>query len=425
MSRTKEVCHPRELMILIPTAVLAMLPYSFRLSRQGHIFDLATACQQEKVAWLSSIRESLAHSSDHWVNEPISSLRVEGKGELVSSNLDGPFEAVNALPTIQSISDMAESCTSRAEDTSATVRPRLQSAKSDGGTLSTSRRSSTASVKSIFMPLTAMDNDTILIRKSSASSRAYVDLGLQDVISEPCVAARSLATSREQELFSASTIARPATLSRTATNLSRAKSRLMRHDSVRVPRRNILDTGDDIQTSPTKSVFRAQNSTQRKRKRFSINSANSEAESLIFPPSTGRLSPSSGPSLPGSEPSSGQNSANSSPVHEGPDILGTITSSTFVPSAFPAPAPLRPTASSSLVGNMREFFVGGSQRTGPAVTISDPASTKGKFKKWISSKSVRQKPFASASDIESRLEDTNKTLALEGCDDQIVGTPTN
>jgi hypothetical protein len=83
-----------------------MLPCSFRLSIREHRFELAAACQREKDAWMRSIQESLTQSPT-WSNEPTSSLEFDGKGELISSALDdGPFEAINALPTIQSIPEL-------------------------------------------------------------------------------------------------------------------------------------------------------------------------------------------------------------------------------------------------------------------------------------------------------------------------------
>ncbi|KAK0490862.1 hypothetical protein IW261DRAFT_1556027 [Armillaria novae-zelandiae] len=86
----------------------ALLPCSFRLSCKGHRFELAAACQKEKDAWMSSIRESLSHTSSSWINEPTSSLQFDGKGELVPSALDGPYETIHALPTIQSIPDIGK-----------------------------------------------------------------------------------------------------------------------------------------------------------------------------------------------------------------------------------------------------------------------------------------------------------------------------
>ncbi|KAK0230944.1 hypothetical protein IW262DRAFT_1445230 [Armillaria fumosa] len=213
----------------------ALLPCSFRLSCKGHRFELAAACQKEKDAWMSSIRESLSHTSSSWINEPTSSLQFDGKGELVPSALDGPYETIHALPTIQSIPDIGKNMdqpelTATLLDTLAHDPHPSKPYKAE--TAAPSRRSSTASVKAIFTPT---EPDIIVIRRSSPSARLQVDHGLRDVTSEPCLAARSHATSREEELFQAPNIARPG-LPRNSSGLS-MKSRLKKHESVRVRRR--------------------------------------------------------------------------------------------------------------------------------------------------------------------------------------------
>ncbi|KAJ7498755.1 hypothetical protein FB451DRAFT_1014407, partial [Mycena latifolia] len=219
------------------------LPCTFSLSCKGHQFDLTAACQREKDAWLSSIHQSRLHPPT-WINEPTSSIQLDGKGELIPSTLDGPFEIINALPTIQSLPELAK------DD----VYPDLTEAvlaafRSEGGQSQVSklqapsksepvasRRSSTASVKAIFSP--SSDSDTIVIRRSSPTARSQVDQGLQDVISEPVLAARSHASTRD-ELFQAPKILRTSfTRSNSALSLTGlTKNRLSRHESVRVPRK--------------------------------------------------------------------------------------------------------------------------------------------------------------------------------------------
>jgi hypothetical protein len=114
-----------------------------------------------------------------------------------------------------------------------------------------SRRSSTASAKAIFVP-TLSDMDTIVIRRSSPSARAQVDQGLQDVISTPCLAARSHASTHEEELFQAPKITRSNfTMSNSGLSMAgamgvAAKNRLMKHQSVRVPRRRSLIDHQDF-----------------------------------------------------------------------------------------------------------------------------------------------------------------------------------
>jgi hypothetical protein len=232
------VCFRRILHQASTERFTAMLPCSFRLGVREHRFELAAACQREKDAWISSIRESLMQSPT-WINEPTSSLEFDGKGELISSGLDdGPFEAINALPTIQSIPELVSNSEDpEMPDPSETmfskvefpIRPDLESP---------SRRSSTASVKAIF---TSSESDTIIIRRSSASARSRVDLGLQDVTSQVCLTARLYASSRE-ELFQVPKISRSGFIHSHSglTMAGIAKNRLTRHESIRILRRKSL-----------------------------------------------------------------------------------------------------------------------------------------------------------------------------------------
>ncbi|KAG6833911.1 hypothetical protein H0H87_007922 [Tephrocybe sp. NHM501043] len=229
----------------------AILPFSFRISCKDHHFELAAACQREKDAWLESIRESRNHKPT-WINEPTSSLCFSCKGDLIPSALDdGPFELVNILPTIQSIPELASNTEySGLTDTLQMVfgsdtkhrRPTGQDVvvKQDSDPLS--RRSSTASVKGIFSPLTS-DSETIVIRRYSSSARSRVDQGLRDVISQLCLTARSHASIKDEELFPAPRATRGMFV-RSQSGLSisgmAAKSRLTRHESVRVLRRKSL-----------------------------------------------------------------------------------------------------------------------------------------------------------------------------------------
>ncbi|KAK0206391.1 hypothetical protein DFS33DRAFT_1239634, partial [Desarmillaria ectypa] len=254
----------------------ALLPCSFRLNCKGHRFELAAACQKEKEAWMSSIRESLSHSSSSWINEPTSSLQFDGKGEHVPSTLDEPCETIHALPTIQSIPDVGKNLDQR--ELTATLLDTLAhdphpSKPYKAETAAPSRRSSTASVKAIFTPMSSSEPDIIIIRRSSPSARLQVDHGLRDVISEPCLAARSHATRREEELFQAPNIARPG-LPRNSSGLS-MKSRLKKHESVRVRRRKSTIDGSEISQLPSRkpSNSRAQSLTAKKRpKKLSITS---------------------------------------------------------------------------------------------------------------------------------------------------------
>lgn len=267
----------------------ALLPCSFRLSCKDHRFELAAACQKEKDAWMSSIRESLSHTSSSWINEPTSSLQFDGKGELVPSALDGPYETIHALPTIQSIPDIGKNMdqpelTATLLDTLAHDPHPSKPYKAE--TAAPSRRSSTASVKAIFTPT---EPDIIVIRRSSPSARLQVDHGLRDVTSEPCLAARSHATSREEELFQAPNISRPG-LPRNSSGLS-MKSRLKKHESVRVRRRKSTIDGSDVSQLPSKkaATSRAQSLTAKRRpKKLSIISTNSDGDYIFFLPAAER-----------------------------------------------------------------------------------------------------------------------------------------
>ncbi|KAG5653029.1 hypothetical protein H0H81_002651 [Sphagnurus paluster] len=250
----------------------AMLACSFRLSSKDHRFELAPACQREKEAWLNYIRESRNHIPS-WINEPTSSLRFDCKGELIPSTLDdGPFELVNALPTIQSIPELANNSTDRGLDLLfTTVETEVKQRKSPRQEFAwrqepdpPSRRSSTASVKGIFSPMTS-DSETIVIRRSSASARSRVDQGLQDVISQLCLTARSYASVKDEELFQAPKATRSGFV-RSQSGLSMAgmaKSRLTRHESVRVLRRKSLIDKPDLPSSK-KSSSSGQSTTSRK-----------------------------------------------------------------------------------------------------------------------------------------------------------------
>ncbi|KAG6854873.1 hypothetical protein C0991_012063 [Blastosporella zonata] len=240
----------------------ATVPCSFRISCRDHRFELAAACQREKDAWLRSIRESRNHTPT-WINEPTSSLRFDGKGDLIPSALDdGPFELLNILPTIQSIPELAGNAeypgvtdillTAFGSNTMHR-RPTRQDmmVKHDSDPLS--RRSSTASVKGIFYPLSS-ESETIVIRRYSASARSRVDQGLRDVISQLCLTARSYASIRDEELFPSPRATRGGFV-RSQSGLSisgmAAKSRLNRHESVRVLRRRSLIDRPDCLSRPS------------------------------------------------------------------------------------------------------------------------------------------------------------------------------
>lgn len=261
---------------------IAMLPCSFRLSCSGHSFELAAACQREKEVWISAIRESLSVPPT-WTDEPTSSLRSDGKGELLPSTLeDGPFEAINPLPTIQSIPELTNDSDypdfneslfgvlgGDTKQTKMLARHDIAGLDPPSHIIPPSRRSSTASVKAIFSPMSS-ESDTIVIRRSSPTARLQVDQGLQDIISAPCLTARSYACSHEEELFQAPKSNRSG-FSRSNSGLSMAsmgvvaKNRLTRHESVRVPRRkSLLDGPETIPKVSKTSISRAKSLASRR-----------------------------------------------------------------------------------------------------------------------------------------------------------------
>jgi hypothetical protein len=375
-----------------------MLPCSFRLSIQEHRFELAAACQREKDAWMRSIRESLTQSPT-WTNEPTSSLEFDGKGELISSALDGPLEAINALPTIQSIPELA----SNSEDPEKTVSllatldttdvKKKMSSKFDfpirQDSEPPSRRSSTASVKAIF---SLSESDTIVIRRSSASARSRVDLGLQDVISGVCLTARLYSSSREEELFQAPKIGRPG-FARSPTGLSMAgmaKNRLTRHESIRVLRRkSLLDRPNLL---PNNKASSSQSlATRRQTKHLGITPL-LELDNHL--PCTRNPDPLSPFSQSSSVTASTPDSASGSPIQRSA-ILGTSSQ------AFEVTTPLK--SSRSFVDNMMGFF---GPRSSSPVSLTPAASnqsldielpanktyTSGSIKLWSLHRRARSAP---------------------------------
>jgi hypothetical protein len=113
-----------------------------------------------------------------------------------------------------------------------------------------SRRSSTASVKAIFSPVS---ESTILIRRASPPARLQVERGLRDVFSDLCLSARFHANTHEEELFQAPKVIRSG-FSRSSSGLGMAgmgvaaKNRLTKRESVIVQRRT---SGIDAYVQPS------------------------------------------------------------------------------------------------------------------------------------------------------------------------------
>lgn len=228
--------------------------------------------------WLSSIREARSHTATYWINEPVSSLHIDGKVE----PLDEQCDTITSLPISQSFvekrrhSDYPELTESLREALATDPKASKQKVSDIP-----SRRSSTASVKGILYPNIPSNPDTVLIRRSSPSARQTVDQGLRDVISEPCLTARTYASSREEDLFQASSITRSGP-TRSQSTLS--MSRLKKHESVRVPRRqSVLEPYDPTTLTSRKAASRAKSLTFKKRpQKLNLTSTNSEGECVIF-----------------------------------------------------------------------------------------------------------------------------------------------
>ncbi|THV08383.1 Dbl homology domain-containing protein [Dendrothele bispora CBS 962.96] len=340
----------------------AWLPCSFRLSCMGHEFELAAACQQEKDVWMNAIREALLYPESSWVQEPVSSLKADGKGELIPSGLDGPFEAINSLPTIQSVSSLTKDHDIEPEQ----ISPEAVMVETNFPSSSThrampSRRSSSTSTKAGFTPIST-DSDTVIIKRPILSSRNTVDQGLQDVISELCSTARSQAISREQELFQPPHVTQLGSTSRPPTSSGTTKSRLKKHESVRVSRCKSFADSDEIRRG-LKEAIRTRSLSAKKLPHRPNTIASNSADSASFPFIQSPVStpPFSRPSsiAPTSNPNSGANS----PTEK----------SALVPLAMPSVDGLeyrsRP---ASLVGSVRGLLVPASKASTSTLLTMTP-----------------------------------------------------
>ncbi|KAF8663392.1 hypothetical protein AX16_000965 [Volvariella volvacea WC 439] len=257
----------------------AWMPWSFRLSCKGHMFELAASCHREKIMWLDALREALKEAPC-WINEPVSSLMRDGKGELVPSSLDEePFESLTALPTIQSIPELTAD--SSQQDMMESVlltfpsgqkRQRRASRNELFRQEPPSRRSSTASVKAIFAPMSS-DPETLIIRRCSVAVKAQVDSGLHDILSQSCLTARTHATMHEEELFRAPKNAKtPFSRSTSAMSVTgTAKNRLSLHESVRVPRRKSMIEGPEYGSTQSEMLKTKHSAHRRLSDRLTLN----------------------------------------------------------------------------------------------------------------------------------------------------------
>lgn len=212
---------------------------------------------------MTAIHEAVAVSPT-WFYEPLSSLQADDKPQSASAVDDAPLEFGTPLPTIQSLSELESQADPLVPEPATRPKSRLDSRQRPNSRLdmalrqeqqmqvtslaAVSRRSSTASVKAFFSPL-SLDPSTRITRPSS-QVRQQVDQALHDVISEHLMAARSQALMREEDLFQVRR--KPgAVMARSNSGLSitgamNLAAKRRRHDNVLASRRKgSLDGGSD------------------------------------------------------------------------------------------------------------------------------------------------------------------------------------
>ena len=278
-----------------------MLPCSIRLSSGEQHFELAAACKREKDSWLCSINESLTHAPP-WTQEPTPSFRFDGKGEFLPGDGNGHCESPSGLPTIRSIPELGNTSeTDFSEPFFASLRGHVRSKKKRRGyevSRPPSRRSSSTSVKAIFLPINS-DIETVVIQRSSPTARLQVDQELQDVVSQSCLTARSYAFAHEQELFQAPKANKStSSFSRSNSGMSMAgMGRLSKHESVRVPRRRTTEKSDSL-ISKGSSLSSTTTINRRTGKRLSVTSVSLKDYDDI---TSQNVASESCPSLPSSQ----------------------------------------------------------------------------------------------------------------------------
>jgi hypothetical protein len=209
---------------------LALLPYSFRLSNQGHEFEIAASCQREKQVWMDALRGCLATTPPWPSGTAPSSLEPASVAVEAQVLVD---EQVAALPTIQSIPEFeTPQKPGSGSPSSPSPLQRQKSAPRGLSEPSPSRRESATSLMNIFGP--GIDPDAVTVIRSSPQARSIVDALLEDVFSVACHSARSYAEAHSESLFHVS-----------PTFGAAARSRLTKRESVHVRRRkSYVDVAD-------------------------------------------------------------------------------------------------------------------------------------------------------------------------------------
>ena len=363
----------------LPLVVSVAFPYSFHLCGHGHFLQFAAACQVEKDIWLAAIQDATS-TAPEWKNEPQSSLPDAGLATSPTEEEHHEYSAT-PLPTIQSLSELEGSdavvppSIAKAQSRPFKTMPRMDGCplRYDGQTSSNvalSRRSSTASVKAFFAPLT-FDISTRITRPSS-QVRQQVDHALHDVFSDNCLTVRSQALMREEELFQVRKKT-SAAMTRSNSGLSITSAMKRRYDSVIVSsrRRGSLDGHgiepvSDSENSKTAQVIiprRTKTTSTKRRHHPSLSLIPTEVD-VLAEVDTPTLSPDGLPDSP--SPLSNCSSATSSNV-------GSMVPSPLDPS-IPLPLPptgphrqsettlhtrthdYRPKRTRSMVDNVRCFF---------------------------------------------------------------------
>ncbi|KAK7696169.1 hypothetical protein QCA50_000820 [Cerrena zonata] len=189
----------------------AAFPFSFHLFGNGHHLQFAAACQHEKDIWLAGIQEATSQPPS-WQNEPVTNLQTTEKEKVPIAAevlVEEPHDLTSpGLPTIHSMGEMEDHDGAmqipRTYSRPFKTMPRLEGSafrneQLGSGYVPLSRRSSTASVKAFFAPLSFETSSRI--SRPSSQVRQQVDHGLHDVFSDSCIAVRSQAQMRGGELF--------------------------------------------------------------------------------------------------------------------------------------------------------------------------------------------------------------------------------
>ena len=325
---------------------------------------MAMACQREKEVWISAFRESLTVRPS-WINEPVSSLLTETHPDIPPSSADDntPSDCIPPLPSIQHLvgSDSIHGHHIN-QPFSRVPRPDF-STRPESGSLSIppSRRSSTASMKAIFLPTS---ESTILIRRVSPNARQAVDRGLHDVFSDVCLSARYYANTHEEKLFQAprSGFVRASSSRGVAGMGAAAKNRLTKRESVFVSRRKSgLDSFGNEVDSSSSTLKRTPTA-----KSLSIRRHAKKLKIVAMPTNLpvdvdGDLLPDSPPALSrcSSNTASNAGSILGSPVTENMPRPNPLRSKSLVPRPDLLAvngSDYRPTRSRSIVDNMKWFL---------------------------------------------------------------------